>query len=366
MPTPQRRHQSSLIRQLIDQPRRFHFFQAVRLLDLWLRRGAPGRGRTLDGALRFQNSVSLAFAGSEIEALTVDGGGAGDGELRDQADRLRIRLTPAFMGLLGLHGVLPYDYTETIAAQVRYDKNEGGRAFFDAYSHRSTMLFYRAWERCRVEYRIDAQGRDGFLGVQLALAGRRTNPAPIADAPDHDAVPVEIISDAIITGAIIPDEVIARHAALIRHRPMPAEAIAGLLADYFGVPFRLETFVGAWETARPEERTQLGVHHGQLGLDTMLGERYWRRDLCARLWIGPLARTDFERFLPGGSGGKALKAMLALFAVATVRFEVRPVLRAADVAPIQLDASARLGRGATLATRPAATDQTDARYYLEF
>lgn len=49
MPTTQRRHQYGLndrlqlglIERLIAEPSRFNFFQAVRLLDLWLRRGAP-------------------------------------------------------------------------------------------------------------------------------------------------------------------------------------------------------------------------------------------------------------------------------------------------------------------------------------
>lgn len=368
MPAPKRRHQSSLIRHLIDHPQRFQFFQAVRVIDLWLRRGAAAHGRTLDTVLRFTNSVSLTFPASQIEALALDADTPLDSDSALQSalenrQLLRVRITPAFMGFLGVNGVLPYDYTDTIAAQIHFDKNEGGRAFFDAFSHRSMILFYRAWEKCRVEYRIDDKGRDGFLLLQLALAGRqptqaseRRRASAVRPAPADAGVPDERIAD----------EVRAHYAALIRHRPLPVDVIAGVLTEYFGLPFRLQPFVGAWETQRPEERTRLGIHHCQLGSNTMLGPRYWRHDLCVRLWIGPLSRADFDRFLPIGSGGKTLKSMLALFAVATVRFEVRLILRQPDITPVALNFYSRLGYGTFLVGKPPAADQHQTRYYITF
>lgn len=356
MPTPQWRHHASLIRRLIDQPQQFQFFQAVRVIELWLRRGAPARGRTLDAVLRFRNSVALGFPASQIEALSVaadvalDSDAALQGAL-EQGLLRHIHLTPAFMGFLGVKGALPYVYTDTIAAQIHFDKNEGGRAFFDTFSHRSMTLFYRAWEQCRVEYRRDINGGDGFLPLQLALAGKTPARAGAAARPAAED---------------IADEVVARYAALIRHRPLPVDMIAGVLADYFGLPFRLEAFVGGWETLPPEERTRLGVHHCQLGINTMLGARYWRRELRVRLWIGPLARADFARFLAAGSGGRALKKMLALFAVATVRFEVRPILRVQDVGPVVLNRRSRLGQGSFLLSKPATSDQASHRYTITF
>ena len=57
MPTPKRRPQTGLIGQLLDQPQRFNFYQAIRVIDTWLRRDAPAHGKTLDTMLRFKNSV---------------------------------------------------------------------------------------------------------------------------------------------------------------------------------------------------------------------------------------------------------------------------------------------------------------------
>jgi type VI secretion system protein ImpH len=351
MPGTQRRNATGVIDRLIAQPYRFNFFQAVRLLDLWLRRNGAAHGKTLDGVLRFKNSVSLNFPASQIEAISLIPDPA-DSSTPEQSTRepywiRQVRLTPAFMGFLGGNGVLPYDYTATIAAQIALDKNEAGRAFFDSFSHRSMLLFYRAWANSRIECR-DAghdEGRDSFLGIQLALAGGQRTPA------GDDG---------------LPDEAPARYAALIRHRPLQASMLAGVLSEYFAVPARCQPLVGAWAGLDSASRTVLGVQNNVLGRGLMLGSRYWRRGAMLRVWLGPLKRADFDSFLPGGSAVKALKAMLSQFALPTVAFEVCPILRAADVRRATLNGDTRLGHGAILVTAPKAPDHESASYRIHF
>lgn len=358
MPTTQRRHQydvndrlqTGLIECLIEHPSRFNFFQAVRLLDLWLRPGAPVHAKTLDAVLRFKNSVSLSFPPSQIEAVDVT---TYVGPL-DPHHLRRFRITPAFMGFLGVNGVLPYDYTATIAAQITFEKNEAGRAFFDSFSHRSMLLFYRAWARSRIECRDDPDGRDSFLDVQLALAGRPRRPQRGGASAADSGLP-----------AVVPDEVVARYAALVRHRPLQAAMLAGVLTEYFGVPFRCQPLVGAWASLGAN-RTELGIKNNMLRFGVMLGPRYWRRDAIVRLWIGPLTRVDFDRFLAGGSAARALREMLALFALPTVTFEIRPMLRSAAVRPATLDGQARLGHAAVLLTAPQKADHDCTSYHITF
>ena len=368
MPTTQRRVEPGLIDRLLEQPSRFNFFQAMRLLDLWLRRGVAAHARTLDGVMRFKNSVLLSFPPSQIEAIAVAADAIGadtserigaDSELATRRPR-HIHLTPAFMGFLGVNGVLPYDYTSTIAAQIAFDKNEAGRAFFDCFSHRSMMLFYRAWAKGRIECRDDADGRNGFLDVQLALAGRQRQLKSVACASAAAGV------EPIAADAALPDEVVARYAALIRHRPLQADMVAGVLSDFFCVACRCQPLVGAWVRLDSANRTRLGVQNHVLGRGISLGLRYWRRDAIVRIWIGPLSRDDFDRFLTGGTSAKALAAMLALFALPTVAFEVRPVLRAPEVLPVTLDGQTRLNRGAVLFTAARTTHHDASRYHITF
>jgi type VI secretion system protein ImpH len=78
--------------------------------------------------------------------------------------------------------------------------------------------------------------------------------------------------------------------------------------------------VGCWVDVSPDSRTVLGVQNHVLGFGNMLGPRYWRRDALVRLWVGPLTRLDFDRFLAGGSAGAVLREMLALMGKIRERF----------------------------------------------
>ena len=325
MQTQKWRDRTGLIGQVLDHPQRFDFFQAVHLLDRWLQK-LPGQP-ALESVLRFRNSITLGFPPSQIEALTVD----------DQ----RIHITPAFIGFLGVKGALPYCYTETIAAQVYGDKDESGRAFLDCFSQRSVLLFYRAWQQCRVEYRFRRDGRDEFLDMQLAVAGHA------GCARDTD----------------IPAEVIAHYAAALRQRPVSAPLLSAVLNDYFGVPIRIESFAGSWEMLQEDEQAILDSPQCELG-SMFLGDEYRTHTTRVRLWIGPLSQEEYDHFLPEGEGSKALQAMLALFAIAELRFEVCLILRAEDVQPFILG-EARLGYATALLDEPATSDNDDTRYLIE-
>jgi type VI secretion system protein ImpH len=325
MPSPQWNSHFAVIRRLLRQPQGFEFFQALRITDQWLRLRHPRR--TLEGMLRFRHSVTLSFPASDIAAWSPQDG--------------RLCITPTFMGYLGLGGVLPYYYTDTIAAQQQTDGS--GRAFFDTFSHRSLTLFYRAWQQGRVEYRLDASGAPALLPMQLALAG-----APHASGENCSA------------GA--KAEVIAQYATLILQRPASAAVIQQVLSEYFQAPFRVEPLVGGWEDIPDAERARLGPV-GTRQPRMILGRRYWRRDLT-RLWIGPLCRADFERFLPDGDCTAAMKELLALFIPPGTRLFVHPILRAQDVRPIYLDHKTRLGYGSTLVRGPVTKDDDSTCYQI--
>lgn len=359
MPTPLWRHPASLIQRLLDQPQQFNFFQSVSIIERWLRRNGQAQG--VEHWVRFTNSVSLSFPASAIEALHIDA----DGPVRTASELQaalargqlrRIHITPTFMGFLGVNGVLPYHYTDTVAGQLHAAKDAGPRAFLDLFSHRCLTLFYRAWQQCRVEYRTGANGGDGFMPLQLALAG--VAPGGNTHQQENDARSED--------DGFLSDEVRAHYAALIRHRPVSSAVLTGVLTEYFGLPFALEQFVGKWETQLPHEQSRLGVANFTLNHDTMLGPRYLRHDLWVRLRIGPLTRADFDRFMPGTPASEALRAMLTLFAVPNLRFEVRPVLRQQDMRPVVLGSGAALSRGAFLLTRPAQADHDQACYHIIF
>lgn len=319
-----------LIARLLAEPQRFDFVQAVRLLLLALgERGIPER-RALERHLRFANSLALAFPPSQIEAAARDADG--------------YRLTPSFMGLLGAHGALPLHVTERLLALPPGEPDtQAARAFLDMFSTRMLALWYRAWQKYRVEHLV-AGPRDAFLPLLLALAGV---PAGGTFAPDG-----------------VPDTALAAFAGLLRRRPVSAAVLGRVLASHFGVAVRVQEGAGRWDRLAPFEQSVLGAN-ALLGRRALLGARSWRPDLRVRVRIGPLDRARYDHFLPGGPGARALRTLLGLFAVPTLAYDIVLVLRRADLEAVQLSPSGRrLGLDSYLLSAPAASDRADLCYEL--
>jgi type VI secretion system protein ImpH len=350
-----RRFQPSVIERLFAQPYRFQFFQAVRMLELWLKRnGVPQEGAVAN-FLRFQNSTSLNFPASEIEALQPEPRNL-PRDARALADALKrselkyIRITPAFMGLLGSSGTLPAHYTERIVAYALCEKDDGPRAFLDTFSNRALALFYEAWRKYRLELKYQIGVRDQFLPLLLSLAGL-----------GQASLKGRLIGDGVL------DESIGYFAAALRHRPTSVASIARMLSEYFGPDIKLTQFVGAWYDVPQEQQTRLGSTNAMLGSSVMVGTRVWQRHLRLNLRIGPLARAQFDAFLPGGKAARALVQMLTMFTGVCLEYDVSLVLRATDVQGITLApqrANGRLGWDSYLITQGQSQDRADVRYQI--
>jgi type VI secretion system protein ImpH len=346
-----RRFEPAVIERLLKEPWRFEYFQAVRLLALWLKRhgdpaaGDPAAGDPVASVLRFRNSTSHRFPASQLEAIQI--------ETRDDEGLQHVHLTPAFMGLLGCSGVLPAHYTERIAEHEMRHKDEGPRAFLDTFSNRSLALFYEAWRKYRLPFKYQVDGRDSFMPLLLGLAGFGN--AALRQRLAHDE-----------QGAVL-DESIAYFAAALRHRPASSAQLARVLTEYFGQPVAAEQFVGHWYDVPAAQQTTLGNATALLGAGAMAGVRVWQRDLRLRLVIGPLDRASFDAFLPGGLAARALRSLLTLFTGLTLEYEVELVLRAADVREVTLKEGSTIGRlgwDAYLVAEGESRDRRDVRYEL--
>ena len=351
MPTPQRRLEPGVIQRLLERPQRFQFVQAVRLLVQWLRQHGVPQERALLHLLRFRNSLSLCFPASQIEALSAEAdvalhsAAALTAALRD--GRLQhIHLTPAFMGFLGNSGAMPNHYTERVAAHQHAQRDDSGRAFFDTFSHRALALYFETWQKYRLEQRLDTQGEDGLLPLVLAFGGMRDDAPP--GAARHG----------------VGQDAAAYYATLFRQRPVAACLLAGVLSDYFGVPIKLEQFVGFWDPIPANRQLRLGTENSRLGHAAMPGVRLWREDLRVRLRIGPLGKADVERFLPRSLGAAALERLLAMCGLPGMQYEVQLVVRADCIRPFTLGAGQRLGWETYALQGPNVTDRADVRYLL--
>ena len=324
-----------VIPDLLQYPQRYAFFQAVRLLVRWLvRQGIPPEQAL--GLIRFRNSLALGFPPSEIEtiACTTEGAPA-------------VNVTPALMGLLGVSGALPLHYTERFAAWEAESRDGGARAFLDLFSSRQVALFYRAWCKYRLRHPADGE-HDRLLPLLLALAGGQPG---VADDRDANASDPETLAR-------------ARFAAALRSRVVSAELIAGVLRAYFQVPVAVEQFSGRWDVLAPDQRTLLARGNCELGGGATAGARLPRPELGMRVRLGPLEREQFERFLPGAAGSRALAGLLDRFAIEVPYRELQVVLRRDAVGGVNLDGATRLGLDGFLCTASGGRDRDDVCYLL--
>ncbi|MCU6432932.1 type VI secretion system baseplate subunit TssG [Undibacterium sp. Jales W-56] len=355
MLTAKRRFEPSVIQRLLDEPYRFQFFQAVRLIELWLKKNGASSDCAVADYVRFKNSISLNFPASEIEALSLHPKTLEVTDLallealqKDELDH--ISLTPAFMGFLGGNGALPNHYTEQIAAHLLYEKDDSPRAFLDTFSNRALTLFYEAWRKYRLEFKFEVEGKDRFLPLLLSLAG--TGHSNLQGRLDND-----------IDG--IFDESIGYFSTAVRHRPASASYIRGVVSEYFAVPIQVDQFVGQWYDVPQDQQTALGENNAVLGSVALVGARVWQRDLRLRLTLGPLRKKDFDAFLPGGKSAKSLEKMLTMFTSSYLEYEIQLVLNTKEVSGINLASrrdGGRLGWDTFLLSGAESNNRCDVRY----
>lgn len=322
----------SVVQALVNEPYRFEFFQAVRLMVEWLAQQGIAPERALTEHVLFENILSFTFAPAQIAALSIDTDAA-----------LQVRITPAFMGFLGVDGTLPAHYTETIYTYQSTTHDEAPRAFLDMFSNRTLAQFYLAWRKHRVEH------ADAFLPQLLSFAGFQPGAAMAA-------------------GGAIDDELIAQYAGVLLQRPVPPDVLARVLSDVLRSPLAIDESVGSWIDLAGQEQCALGQQNAGLGYNILLGDRSWRPDLRAQLRIGPLSRQQFDDALPGGESARVLEQLLRMFGNPTLSYDVRLILKAEEIHPMRLFGGAiptgRLGQDSFMVSQTEKRDRSDMSYRI--
>ena len=102
--------------------------------------------------------------------------------------------------------------------------------------------------------------------------------------------------------------------------------------------------------------------NAQLGASATLGTRSWQAQHKFRIVLGPLARDDYERFLPGGDSLPRLTAWVRNYVGDSLDWDLQLKLRPEAVPALTLGgrhgAGARLGL-TTWVTGRVATRQVD-------
>jgi len=325
MAAPRRRDRTPVARRLFEEPSRFDFFQAVRLLE-WLARDQARAGARPTAyavgedhapaheAVRFRAEPALGFPAGAIADLTPP---TAEPEGPPHPAELRV----AAVGLTGPSGVLPAHYTALLIERLRA-KDFTLRDFLDLFHHRTASLFYRAWEKYRFPIAYERTERTGqpeedrFTQALYALIGLGT--------PG-------------LRGRLsVDDEAVLFYGGYYAHWPRNAQSLQRLLADYFEVPVEVRQFQGAWLYLAEEDQSSLpaGGRPGRnhcLGRTLLAGSRVWDVENRFRIRLGPLGYREFCRFLPSGEALRELAEMTRLYVGPQFDFDVQLVLRAEEV-----------------------------------
>ena len=301
------------LRHLEARPEQFTLFAALRLLEqVFASHPRLGEARkAADDPVRLGQAPTLAFAPAQLSEFA----GGGDAPAR---------LEQYSFGVFGPNGALPLHLTEQAYESRRHREDSTLVDFLNAFQHRLIALFYRAWANSDPATSLDRPASDRFTAYVGALAGL----AP-ESARDRDAV-----SDYAKLYRV------GHFAAQARS----AEGLQRILADYFGLPVQVRQFVGDWMKIPPEAYCRLGGGESVAGLASTatLGGSSWQCQHKFEIVLGPLTRAAFNDFLPGARGVKELYALTRLYTNDEWTWQLRLLLRAAEVPGVRLG-QAQLG-----------------------
>ena len=321
-----------LHQKLLDEPYRFEFFQAVRLLEKIFpdRRPVGREALPHEEITRFRSRMSLSFPASEIQELKNG--------FDEHTEREKLEMYINFMGMVGISGVLPVHYTELIMERVRY-RDTAMWTFLDIFTHRSVSMFFRAWEKYRFPVAYE-RGEDNFTGFLFDVAGLGTR--GLRGRMDLD------------------DESLLPYGGLIAQKPHSATALGNILSDYFRIKAKILQFFGQWLDLDGASITKLGQANSGLGTTAIVGTRVWEQQSKFRIVLGALSFNEFQAFLPSGTAYKPLKSIVRFMHGAEFDFDVQLVLQAKQVPSTILTTRAlrrpMLGWTSYLKTKPFAED----------
>jgi len=313
------------------EPYRFDYFQAVRQLEC-ANPEKPRIGRSqrpVDDPVRFGQTPSLAFAASALASFEPGKNGRPP------------RLSGYFFGLLGPNGPLPTHLTEYAYDRLRNGHDPTFARFLDVFHHRMLALFYRAWANARPAVSFDRPDADWF-GVYLAsLFG--------------------LGMEALRNRDPLPDLAKLHFAGRLACQTRNPEGLQAMIADFFGLPVRLDEFVGAWMDLPESGRCRLGLspETGTLGLTAIAGARVWGCQQKFRIVLGPVGLAHYRRLLPGGESLRRVVALVRNYIGDELGWDLNLILKREEVPPLKLGETGRLGWTTWLGHRQAESDADD-------
>ncbi len=276
-----------MIKDLVERPYAFSFFQAVSLLEKYYHAETKGQFVSVghnkyvaDERIRFSVSPSLAFPRSDIDFI----------EQFEHQGQGYTRIEVNFLGLHGSSSPLPVSYTEKLAG--RDEEDNPVKLFFDFFHNRYISLIYQVWKKYHYHYQYQSGAQDPFSSRMLHLLGL-SSVIQEAEAADLDRAKLLSYVNQLSTRSRSP------------------KLISGIVAHYFNLP---KVYIEEWVYRRVEihqtQRNQLNRSNCTLGLNYHLGKSI--PDLVGKfnLCIEGVDFDTYRQFLVGEESYKILVGLM--------------------------------------------------------
>ena len=337
-----------VITELVKNPKKFDFVQAMRLLEVinaTNKRSSPIQISHPDSVnpkieARFVNDYKMNFP---VAAITK----------ADQKNNNVMEFTVSGFGYVGAIGVLPYSYSY-IVNLTQSAKNFGLKAFLDIFQNRSVELFYQAGSKYRITVSYD-RGKlgdvDKFKKTLESLIG----------------FGFKNLKDRLK----IPDENLLYYSGFFSSTKKTIYALEILLSEELGVNVHIIPFSGRWIKLSLEDQTALvysknNSHFNRLNSDAVAGERVWSVQNFFRIFVGPIDGDRLQHLLPGGDDDFKIQDIVETYCGKEYEYEVQLLLEAKSVPFSQLSSSddpskqCRLSQNSWLLAASSPVDRTDA------
>ncbi len=310
-----RRPSASVTDELLDDPRAFSFFQAIRLLRLRAGKcSGEGLEEFLRDDLRVRPQLSLGFPATDMVSIEES---SGEG-------RTFSRIEATFLGLYGASSPLPTFYTEELLAEAAEDRSVT-RDFIDILNNDFYIQFFRAWSRSRLMIKAVDERDSAWLVRLNCLLG-------LGHQETLAAVPEECRD--------------IRHIGLLTQYPRSALGLRTLLKDALELDdVRIEQCVLRKVKIPADQRLLVGEQSNVLGERSWVGEELDDRSGKFAVIVSGLDAEKYHDLLPGNPGGRKLDNLVRSYLVEPFEFDV--VLRLhpeqARTASVGEDSWSRLG-----------------------
>lgn len=315
----------SVAKWLFEEPYRFDFYQAVRLLEA-MHPERVGVGETGDPereVVRFRSHVALAFPPSDVRDLVVAAAGATP------------VMTVNFLGLAGVTGPLPYAYTELVLERAAA-KDTALLDFLNVFNHRLVSLMYRIRKLHRVGFDPAVAEKTLFARMLFGLAGFGE---PAIRKQFASAIGVREQRDEAKGFASIVDRALLQYVGVFSRNMRSLVGLEALVASHFRVGVRGHALRGRWLHVGDDDVTRIGTNgmNNAIGI-AMLGVKVWDQMGGVELEIGPLSSEQYSSFLPHERSNEELRALVHLYAGDEFDVELTLTVRSSPAL------TARLGR----------------------